>query len=155
MANFYVRAWKRDAETGEQQPLGTLKVPLPIVHIVARHLPDRILRLVDQAPNPQQTLRINPKQIMRMIDDVLREIDTNRSRIESEEVIFELELRQQPAELWSPDVRSELELIKEMRRIDSPMADDIAKQLNERLARQKEVGSRNNDHTLLIVCSVE
>ncbi len=66
--------------SSEEILIATTKIPLKIFHIVAKHLPDKLLRLVYDNKSPDSgSAAVNFHAIVKSVSEILHEIDSERN----------------------------------------------------------------------------
>ena len=78
--------------TGEKL-LSTITIPLNIVGIIAKHIPDQIIRIIYDKNDPLSgSVAVNMHTIAQTVNVVLREIEAGRRKGEVKGVIAEIEM---------------------------------------------------------------
>ena len=77
----------------EEKLLSTITIPLNIVGIIAKHIPDQIIRIIYDKNDPASgSVAVNMRTIAQTVNAVLREIEAGRRAREVKGVIAEVEL---------------------------------------------------------------
>ena len=77
----------------EEKLLSTITIPLNIVGIIAKHIPNQIIRIIYDKNDPASgSVAVNMHTIAQTVNEVLREIETDRRTREAKGVIAEVEM---------------------------------------------------------------
>ena len=79
MSSLMIRLYSMKEDSTEEELGISIMVPLEIFHIVAKHIPDQILRFVYDYKNPDKgSTAVNLHTIASTINNVLQEIEAER-----------------------------------------------------------------------------
>jgi hypothetical protein len=99
MPSLMIRFYSREESSAEDELKATITVPLNIFNIVAKHIPDQILRLIYDRENPNSgSAAINLRTIAQTINEILQEIEAERRVGELNGVIAEFVLEPENVE---------------------------------------------------------
>lgn len=106
MSSLKIRYYSTDESSSEGELKGTATVPLNVMGIMAKHIPDQILRLIYDNENPNSgSAAINVRTIVQTINEILQEIESKRRVGELNGVIAEFAL--EPEEVAMSEKRME------------------------------------------------
>jgi hypothetical protein len=90
MTVLKIYTYETEKETGSETLINTITFALPIVRILAKHMPDRLIHMIDTAAAERQSLSINPKVIARFIEEVTQELEQHYGHGKPRETMIEM-----------------------------------------------------------------
>ncbi|MEM8532471.1 MAG: hypothetical protein AAGF95_16630 [Chloroflexota bacterium] len=93
MSSLKIRVYSKDEHASEEKLRSTTTIPLQVMHIVSKHIPDQIIRFIYDKDYPTSGFTaINMRTIVHSINEILQEIERNRRVGELNGIIAELVL---------------------------------------------------------------
>jgi hypothetical protein len=79
MSSLMIRFYSMQDNIVEDKLEGALTIPLAIFHIVAKHIPNQIIRFIYDHQNPERgSTAVNMHTIVSTINNILQEIEAER-----------------------------------------------------------------------------
>lgn len=99
MSDLKIRSYDIYPDTLEEELSSVTTIPLSVVNIVAKHIPDSLVRIITDRRDPKSgSLSFNPHTLVKMINEVLQGIEAQREDGEVKGMLMEIKFVERDSE---------------------------------------------------------
>jgi hypothetical protein len=99
VSNLKIRTYDIYPDTLDEELSSVTTIPLAVVNVVAKHIPDSLVRIITDRRDPKSgSLSFNPHTLMKMINEVLQGIETQREDGEVKGMLMEIKVMERDSE---------------------------------------------------------
>ena len=107
MSDLKIRTHETNPHTSDEKLTSVTTMPLAIVNIVAKHIPDRLVRIIGDRREPESgSLSFNPHTLLQMISETLQDIEAQRRSGTIKETLLEIKIAEKLAHLRQLDKKA-------------------------------------------------
>jgi hypothetical protein len=102
-----IRTYDTNPHTADEKLTSVTTIPLPILDIAAKHIPDQIIHIIADRQDPNSgTLSFNPHTLIQMINEILQSVEARRKSGTVQGLLMEIAVKGQDSDTLNDQERT-------------------------------------------------